>query len=173
LNADFTVNKYGNLLKALRRQGFCFQTVNGFVTDPLGKVVVMRHDVDRLPRNALVMARLEHELHIPATYYFRAVSESWNEGVIREIAGLGHEVGYHYECLGTASIAQRRKGEEKRRDDLDDAFGGMNSMNGWLDGKNEWPRFHSTFEIIAAIEAGRFPEKAMMTVHPQRWDDRP
>jgi len=56
---------------------------------------------------------------------------------------------------------------------LDDAFGRMNSMNGWLDGKNEWPRFHSTFEIIAAIEAGRFPEKAMMTVHPQRWDDRP
>jgi hypothetical protein len=41
-----------------------------------------------------------------------------------------------------------------------------------LKGKR-WPRFHSTWDIIRAVEAGRFPDKVMMTVHPQRWDDRP
>jgi hypothetical protein len=39
--------------------------------------------------------------------------------------------------------------------------------------KGKWPRFHSTFDVIAAIEAGRFPDKVMMTVHPQRWTDDP
>ena len=39
--------------------------------------------------------------------------------------------------------------------------------------KGQWPRFHSTFDIIHAVEAGRFPDKVMMTVHPQRWTDDP
>ncbi|MRR21553.1 hypothetical protein EG830_01055 [bacterium] len=34
-------------------------------------------------------------------------------------------------------------------------------------------RFRSTDEIVNACNAGRLPEKIMMTVHPQRWDDRP
>jgi len=96
---DFTIRTYRRLLEVLKMGGFSFQPVESFMATLLGKVVVMRHDVDRLPNNALVMARLEHELSIPATYYFRAVSESWDEGVIREIASLGHEIGYHYENL--------------------------------------------------------------------------
>jgi hypothetical protein len=31
--------------------------------------------------------------------------------------------------------------------------------------------FHSTFDIIKAVEEGKFPEKVMMTFHPQRWTD--
>jgi len=38
---------------------------------------------------------------IRATYFFRAVPCSWNETIIREIAALGHEIGYHYESLTT------------------------------------------------------------------------
>ena len=36
-----------------------------------------------------------------------------------------------------------------------------------------FPRFHSTFEIIEAIEQGEFQARAMMTFHPQRWSDDP
>lgn len=35
----------------------------------------------------------------------------------------------------------------------------------------KWPRFRKTNEIIKAVEEGRFPPKAMITVHPQRWTD--
>jgi hypothetical protein len=109
VKADFTVETYRELLQALKRQGFCFQTVEQFMRGPLGKVVILRHDVDALPRNSLQMARLEQELGVVATYYFRAVPESWDEGVIREIAATGHEVGYHYEsltsCKGNMELA--------------------------------------------------------------------
>jgi len=34
-------------------------------------------------------------------------------------------------------------------------------------------RFHSTFDIIEAANAGKLPEQMMMTFHPQRWTDNP
>ncbi len=34
-------------------------------------------------------------------------------------------------------------------------------------------RFHSTFDIIEGVEEGVFPERVMMTFHPQRWTDNP
>ena len=86
---DFTIDKYRQLLHALQSYGF----------DSL----VMRHDVDLLPENSLRTARLESSMGMMGIYYFRAVPESWDEEIIREIASLGHEVGYHYESLTTCS----------------------------------------------------------------------
>ncbi len=96
---DFTLTVYKDLLTAFLSKGFAFQTVEQFITDPLNKVVILRHDVDRLPRNALKMARLEHEIGVASSYYFRAVPESYDTLIMEEIAGMGHEIGYHYENI--------------------------------------------------------------------------
>jgi hypothetical protein len=45
------------------------------------------------------MAKLEHSLGIKATYYFRIKKSSFHPAIMKEIEGLGHEVGYHYENL--------------------------------------------------------------------------
>ena len=103
---DFTFSTYRQLLAALKSGGYSFQTFADFIRNPKDKVVVMRHDVDRLPENALKMARIEHGMGIAASYYFRAVPVSWDEGIIREIAGMGHEVGYHYENLESVVSSQ-------------------------------------------------------------------
>ncbi len=71
------------------------------ITD--AKCIVMRHDVEKHPERALRFAQIEHAKGIRATYYFRAVPESWDETIIRLIAALGHEVGYHYESLTTTN----------------------------------------------------------------------
>lgn len=39
--------------------------------------------------------------------------------------------------------------------------------------RGNWPRFRKTNSMIQAIEKGRFPKKAMITIHPQRWHDQP
>jgi len=65
------------------------------------RTVVLRHDVDLHPERAMKMAMVEAGLGVCATYYFRAVPESWDEDIIRAISSLGHEVGYHYESLTT------------------------------------------------------------------------
>ena len=84
---DFTLKKYRELLTALKGYGD----------------VMLRHDVDLKPENSLATARIENELGWKAVYYFRAVPESWNEDIIRQIVDLGHEIGYHYESLTTCN----------------------------------------------------------------------
>lgn len=100
---DFSLKKYTQLLEALIKQGFSFQTFEQFLEKPKEKVTILRHDVDKLPQNALQTAKIEHDLEIKGSYYFRAVPESWNEKIIKQIAGLGHEMGYHYENLTTCN----------------------------------------------------------------------
>lgn len=97
---DFTLKSYRTLIEAFQHAGYQFQTFEEMLTTLAeGKAVVMRHDVDELAGNALKMARLEHELGVRATYYFRVVKQSNVPEVIEEIARLGHEIGYHYEDL--------------------------------------------------------------------------
>lgn len=82
-------------MEALKRQGFSFQPVERFMRGPLGKVVILRHDVDERPQNALKMAHIEYRLGIRATYYFRILKISNDPDVIAEIVRMGHEIGYH------------------------------------------------------------------------------
>ncbi|MDP3150309.1 MAG: hypothetical protein Q8N83_14400 [Ignavibacteria bacterium] len=85
------------LLQALKVKKYTTQTVLDFLLNPQNKVVILRHDVDRKPKNALIMARLENSLGVKASYYFRIVPESYNLEIMNKIAELGHEIGYHYE----------------------------------------------------------------------------
>jgi len=105
---DFTLEKYRQLLLALKESGYVFlrmedlakATEEGTLPD---RYVVLRHDVDKLPRNAREMAMIESVQGISSTYYFRIVKESNEPSFIRDIAVLGHEIGYHYEDLTLAN----------------------------------------------------------------------
>ena len=100
---DFTLKSYRLLLNTLIKQSYQFQTFSEFLEKPLKKVIILRHDVDLLPYNSLTFAKIQHELGVKASYYFRAVPESWNEAVIKDITAMGYEVGYHYENLTTCN----------------------------------------------------------------------
>nr|MDA3861546.1 hypothetical protein [Melioribacteraceae bacterium] len=91
---DFTQLIYKELLTALQIK---YNTFKPFRDSNHTSLIILRHDVDRLPDNALKMAELEHTLGIKGSYYFRAVPESYNLEIMHKIAELGHEIGYHYE----------------------------------------------------------------------------
>lgn len=97
---DFTLKAYAEVLSAARETGYKLCTIADCLSAPedgVGRLIALRHDVDRRPRNALQMAKLEASQGIRSTYYFRIVPASFSEPIIRQIAALGHEVGYHYE----------------------------------------------------------------------------
>lgn len=99
---DFTIECYKSLLKALKKNGYKFVSLDDYIRNTCpDRTIIIRHDVDLLPFNSLRTAEAEASLGIRGVYYFRAVPESWNEDVIRRIHELGHEVGYHYENLTT------------------------------------------------------------------------
>ena len=99
---DFSLTIYKRLLITLQARGYSFQAFEDFLDAPGKKVVVLRHDVDKLPENALKMARLEKELAIRGSYYFRTVEGVWDEAVMGMIVKLGHELGYHFEDMAIA-----------------------------------------------------------------------
>ena len=108
-DVDFTITKYDELLQALAEAGYAFKTFFRFIEDEEEwKVVILRHDVDQLPGNALRFAQLEHALGIMATYYFRMVPRSFDPGIINEISAMGHEIGYHYEDLSRTAGNKER-----------------------------------------------------------------
>lgn len=224
---DFTLKAYRSLLVVLQDAGYQFQTFEQFLENPAqGKTVVMRHDVDEKAYNALKMARLEHGLGIRATYFFRIVKQSNVPDVIRGIAALGHEIGYHYEDLAMANgdkekakasfvknLAYFREyypvrsvcmhgssaseydnrllwenhdfsdfgliGEPYLSVDFDKVFyltdtglawdGGRFAVRDVIDNRFGL-QFHSTKEIVACIERGAFPEKALILAHTL-WTD--
>ncbi len=96
---DFTMTLYKQLLHSLIELEHSFKTLEAYIQSPLEKIVIIRHDVDLIPQNALEMAKIENELGIRASYYFRIVSDVFDKEIIKKIAEMGHEIGYHYEVL--------------------------------------------------------------------------
>jgi hypothetical protein len=100
--ADFTLSTYNNLLNVLTEKKYTFQTVSEFLETTAQRAVMLRHDVDDRKENSLLFAKIQHERGIKGSYYFRMVPQSYDEQVIREIASMGHEIGYHYETMDTS-----------------------------------------------------------------------
>lgn len=114
---DFTLSLYTQLLQSLIKAGYSFQTFEQFLQKPAAKVVVLRHDVDLLAINSLWVAEIEHSLGVTSSYYFRIIPQSNKPDIIRAIASLGHEIGYHYEDLAFAH-GKVEKAIETFRDNL-------------------------------------------------------
>lgn len=98
---DFTLTTYERLLHTLLRAGYALIPFEQYCAggELPERFVILRHDIDRHPERCLPMARMEHDLGIRATYYFRAVPRYLRPEIVRAVADLGHEVGYHYEDL--------------------------------------------------------------------------
>ena len=113
MTRDFTYRAYAELLDAAVDAGYAFRTVREYLArDALPpRFLLLRHDVDRKPANALDFARIEADRGVHATYYFRTVDATLDPRVIGRVEALGHEVGYHYEDLdrtdGDVAAARR------------------------------------------------------------------
>ena len=97
---EFTFKSIRNIYTEFISQGYDVMSFREYIKNPdKKKVLILRHDVDRFPKQSLKMAKLEHEMGITATYYFRIRKSTLKPEIIKEIAALGHEIGYHYENL--------------------------------------------------------------------------
>lgn len=231
---DFTREKYRQLLAQLKDSGYEFITFAEYCRGNLPRrFVILRHDVDLKPQNSFEVAKDEKDIGAKASYYFRAVPESWNDDIIKGIHLMGHEVGYHYESLTTCNgdtkkafddfkenLEQLRElvpvtticmhGSPRSPYDSKDIwkqydyktlgiigepylstdFSKMlyltdtgrrwdgykvsvrDKIEGFQDGWSAkgWS-FHSTDDIIKALQENRLPDQLMITTHPQRWFD--
>jgi hypothetical protein len=112
MSDGFTLSAYADLLDAIDAGGYETLTVRDYLAaeDLPERFVVLRHDVDRRPKRALRMARLEADHGVTSTYYYRV--STFDPDHTCTVARLDHEVGYHYEdyvaAEGELSRAHRR-----------------------------------------------------------------
>lgn len=111
------LHEYVELLRTLQGRGYGLLPCRAYFEGAELPAVFLRHDVDRLCRRAVSMAREERALGARATYYFRCIRGArFPEAAVRQVENLGHEVGYHYETFvrerGDADRAAARFGHE-------------------------------------------------------------
>lgn len=228
---DFTLSSLTALLSELINSGYKFNSFFENFTRTEPKVVLLRHDVDLKPENSLSTAKLEHSLGIKGTYYLRIIPQTLKPDIIKEIANLGHEIGYHYEDMDLVHADNLDKhidlAYQSFQKNLDilrkivpiNTICMHGSPRAKYDNKIIWTKYNyrdlgligepyfdidfneflyltdtgrrwngdkvsirdkvnskykfdlkTTQDVINAIP--RFPDKIMITIHPQRWDDR-
>ncbi|HCU07041.1 MAG TPA: hypothetical protein DIC42_05640 [Holosporales bacterium] len=98
---EFTFISYKNIIQTFQSNDFKVVTFLEYIKTEkkIGKFLIHRHDVDRFPLQTQQMARMEAANNIKSTYYFRIIPSVFKPEIIREVAALGHEIGYHYEDL--------------------------------------------------------------------------
>lgn len=225
---DFTIYKLEELLNALKSKNVHFTTVRDYYQNPRADSVILRHDIDDRKTHALTFAKIQNQLGVKGTYYFRVVKESFDPEIISEIESLGHEIGYHYEDMdfakGDIDLAFKLFQEHLKklrsvanidticmhgspRSDFDNKSvwrkynykdsvilcepyldfdfnqlfyitdtgrmwdGNKYSIRDYITSQREWPRYHSTQDIVLAIKENNFPFPVMFNLHPQRWSN--
>ena len=99
---------YRRLLERARALGYACRSLAGHEASlPAGseRTLVVRHDVDTDPATAGAKFAIERELGVTASYYFRLTTA--DAGLMREMAGAGFEVGYHFEEIATVAKERR------------------------------------------------------------------
>jgi len=207
---QFTYAEYAELVARLRRgrANLCF----GDFADgrgPQGEepFFLLRHDVDLSIEAALEMARREAEMEVRATYFLLLSCEHYNllaedhAGVARQLVGMGHEVGLHYDVRAMARRSDSLASQLRLEADLLSALAGapVRSIAMHLPGLHGDDPFAAesgfvnaydrrfTGEIayfsdscgawrdnaVEAFAGDELPERVQLLVHPFYWRAEP
>ncbi len=101
LPPPFTFAAYAVLCSVIAASDLVpLRVVDALCEAPEGGFIVLRYDVDARPAHALRMAQLLHGHSLRGTFYWHAHPAAlFRVDVMRQIAALGHEIGYHYATL--------------------------------------------------------------------------
>jgi hypothetical protein len=103
---DFTEQAFRELLRNLKAEGYRFASYGDAGE---GRHVIWRHDVDFSMHRAAALAEIEAQDGVIATYFVNPRSSFYNllepaiMALVRRIAGLGHEIGLHFDTAAYAT----------------------------------------------------------------------
>lgn len=80
--------------------------------------IAIKHDVETDVQKAYEIALIEHKHSIKATYFVQSYLLEKNHIILKKIAGLGHEVTYHYDVLDSNN-GDFDKAEKEFRETID------------------------------------------------------
>jgi hypothetical protein len=117
---DFALDDYRTLISGFQQAGYDIRKVSAMCDLSLSRVLFLRHDIDFHLYGVNAIAEIEKDLGCRATYYvlltgyYNALC-SENAQILRDLAGMGHEIGLHYD-LGCYPKDVERSLTRLRRD---------------------------------------------------------
>jgi peptidoglycan/xylan/chitin deacetylase (PgdA/CDA1 family) len=99
--SDFTYNFYIKLIGLISRNGYTFANYHDWQI--YDNPCILRHDIDFDIEKAVFLAKIEATEQIQSTYFvllntdFYNLSSKKNNGLIKEIQKMGHEIGLHFD----------------------------------------------------------------------------
>ena len=199
---EFGIDAYTEVLERFLHRGYATRRISELdeATEP-DHVLYLRHDLDYLVTPAVPFAVAEVERRMTATYYVLLtgpynVFAPDNCRAIDEIAGLGHEIGLHYdlEAVGAGPGGRARIDDQVRV--LEDLLGApvrtISTHNPSLAGKDPFrsvpglrhphdPRDHRKLAYISESRrtwrddsllqcfGAAPPARVMFLTHPELW----
>ena len=98
----FNWEHYCKILSAGLEAGYRYVR---FIENVDGKRIYLRHDIEREIETSFLMASIEHEMGIGATYYVLLRSANYNPAerrtvhMLHEISEMGHDIGLHFSLI--------------------------------------------------------------------------
>lgn len=100
---QFTYDAYKKLICLLKAQGYEITNYQEYKKAEGKRCVILRHDIDNSIQKAWEMAKLEHDMGVCSTWFLLCTSEFYNpaaaasRAMIKEIHGMGHSIGLHFD----------------------------------------------------------------------------
>ncbi len=105
---------YNSILLFAKKNDYIITSLNDWYNNYLNsnkKVLILRHDVDYDSKGAFEMYKIEKELGIKSTFYFRW--STMNSPIMKEMKKNGFEVSLHYESLASYAKKNNITNEEQ------------------------------------------------------------
>jgi len=105
----FSYDYYKEIINVLKRSGK-LHSFHQLAKEYKQKFVIMRHDVEFSVDRAYKLAVFEHKHNFYSTYFFQLTNNAYNllskknKEIIREIADMGHKVGFHFHLNGMTDL---------------------------------------------------------------------
>ena len=98
----FSFNYYKKMLKKAISCGFTISSFENF-DKKKKKTIILRHDIDYSLKGILEFAKIENDLGVTSTYFFRVHSSKYNPFsqdcyyILNYLKNLNHEIGLHFD----------------------------------------------------------------------------
>lgn len=171
----FTKIGYRSLLREALERGYGITNFTRFSGSCEKPVLILRHDLDHSIFAAEVIAELEADLGLRATYFVQVTCDFYNllssdsRRIVRKLTQLGAEIGLHYVAsryIGSGGI-QRLRGDVALLEDI----AGQRVLSAAQHIPTEGPRFDVTSVIPNDAYDVRFtrPPMAYISDSLMRW----
>ena len=101
---NFSLKYYQNMVEKALKEDFVISSFKNY-NSKNKKTIILRHDIDFSLNSIPEIAKIEKDLNVTSTFFFRLHSPNYNLyasntfKIIQDLIEKNHEIGFHFETI--------------------------------------------------------------------------